>query len=137
VLGRGGPAFDTVILDAPATGHGLEMLRVPKVIVDAVPPSALRRDAERAWSMFKDPEQSGIVVVTLPEEMPVNETFELVSGLQNELELPIAKLIINATLPYLFEPDEWNELEGAQGLDPKVDGDRALLAGQRRSSRER
>jgi anion-transporting ArsA/GET3 family ATPase len=44
-----------VILDAPATGHGLDMLRVPKVILDVVPPGLLRRDAERAWALFQDP----------------------------------------------------------------------------------
>src|SRR5271169_1449130 len=47
--------YDVVILDAPATGHGLDMLRVPKVIVDVVPAGLLRRDAERAWTLFRDP----------------------------------------------------------------------------------
>ena len=40
--------YDLVILDAPATGHGVEMLRVPQVIVDVAPPGLLRREAERA-----------------------------------------------------------------------------------------
>ena len=66
----GGNQYDVVILDAPATGHGLDMLRVPKVIVDVVPPGLLRRDAERAWEMFKDPAMTAVVLVTLPEEMP-------------------------------------------------------------------
>ena len=47
-LPDGRPRFDVVLFDAPATGHGLDMLRVPKVIVDIVPPGILRRDAERA-----------------------------------------------------------------------------------------
>src|SRR4051812_9130081 len=41
----GRPRFDVVLLDAPATGHGLDMLRVPKTILDVVPPGILRRDA--------------------------------------------------------------------------------------------
>ncbi len=45
--------YDVVILDAPATGHGLDMLRVPKIILDVVPPGLLRRDAERAWALFQ------------------------------------------------------------------------------------
>ena len=44
--------YDVVILDAPATGHGLDMLRVPKIIVEVVPPGILRRDAEIARSLF-------------------------------------------------------------------------------------
>ena len=43
---RGANRFDVVLLDAPATGHGLDMLRVPKVILEVVPPGILRRDAE-------------------------------------------------------------------------------------------
>src|SRR5579872_4753182 len=66
----GSSKYDVVILDAPATGHGLDMLRVPKVIVDLVPPGLLRRDAERAWKMFQVPARSGVMLVTLPEEMP-------------------------------------------------------------------
>src|ERR1019366_1610938 len=71
----GSSAYDVVILDAPATGHGLDMLRVPRVILDIVPPGILRRDAERAWQMFQDPKTCAIVLVTLPEEMPTTETI--------------------------------------------------------------
>src|SRR5438067_296638 len=58
----GAPLYDVVILDAPATGHGLDMLRVPKVILDVVPPGLLRRDAERAWQLFQDPKTCGVVL---------------------------------------------------------------------------
>src|SRR5579859_1577404 len=74
-LPDGSPRYDVVILDAPATGHGLDMLRVPKVILDVVPPGLLRRDAERAWAMFRDPAACGVILVTLPEEMPTTETI--------------------------------------------------------------
>ncbi len=72
--------YDVVILDAPATGHGLDMLRVPKVIMDVVPPGLLRRDAERAVEMFRDPKTCAVVLVTLPEEMPTSETIEPRAG---------------------------------------------------------
>ena len=83
--------YDVVILDAPATGHGLDMLRVPKIILDVVPPGLLRRDAERAWKMFQDPETCAVVLVTLPEEMPTTETIELAKALRDELQLPIGQ----------------------------------------------
>ncbi|KYF51048.1 anion-transporting ATPase, partial [Sorangium cellulosum] len=79
LLPDGSHRFDVVLLDAPATGHGVDMLRVPKVILDVAPPGILRRDAEAAWAMFRDPARSGVVVVTLPEEMPATETVELVA----------------------------------------------------------
>ncbi len=131
--------YDVVILDAPATGHGLDMLRVPKVIVDVVPPGLLRRDAERAWNMFRDPETCGVVLVTIPEEMPTTETIELASALQDELGLSIARVVVNAVLPPLFSRVERDVLESltpppAAGSDA---GSSALLAARGRAIRER
>ncbi|MFN7700578.1 MAG: ArsA family ATPase, partial [Deltaproteobacteria bacterium] len=69
--------YDLVIVDAPATGHGLEMLRVPRIITEVAPPGLLRREAEEAVALFRDPARSGVVIVTLAEEMPVQESLEL------------------------------------------------------------
>jgi anion-transporting ArsA/GET3 family ATPase len=127
--------YDVVLLDAPATGHGLDMLRVPKVIVDIVPPGLLRRDAERAWAMFQDPVQSGVVLVTLPEEMPTTETIELAAALRDELHLPLDRVIVNGVLPPLFSREEQEALAalGPLGTGP---GDVALGAGRERAARE-
>ncbi len=128
--------YDVVILDAPATGHGLDMLRVPKVIIDVVPPGLLRRDAERAWALFQDPETSAIVLVTLPEEMPTTETIELARAL-TEMGLPIARVVVNAVLPPLFSRDERAALEALPRLDVRESGDDALAAARDRATRER
>ncbi|MBK8252353.1 MAG: ArsA family ATPase [Polyangiaceae bacterium] len=136
--------YDVILFDAPATGHGLDMLRVPKVILDVVPPGVLRRDADAAWAMFRDPKLSGVVVVTLPEEMPATETIELVNAIRNELHLPVLQTIVNGVLPQLFTDAERTELM----RDPKlleVDAPStsagqplgALVAGARRAVRER
>jgi anion-transporting ArsA/GET3 family ATPase len=133
----GAPKYDVVILDAPATGHGLDMLRVPKVIVDVVPPGLLRRDAERAWKMFQDPDQCGVVVVTLPEELPVTESVELCQALTTELLLPIEKLVVNCMLPPLFSKNERTVLEGLRVADDGTKETAALIAGKDRAIRER
>lgn len=135
-LPDGSNRFDVVLLDAPATGHGLDMLRVPKVIVDIVPPGILRRDADRAWAMFRDSHQSGVVVVTLPEDMPVNETVELVGSLESELQLPVAQVVVNGMLPPLFSAEERAELVKPRTLPAGEPGAAALGAGARRSFRE-
>ncbi len=127
--------YDTVILDAPATGHGLDMLRGPKVIVDVAPPGLLRREAARAWSLFSDPNQAGIVVVTLPEEMPVSETFELLDAVDRELHLPVAQVVVNGVLPPILSPAEREALL-RHGTDPAAPGDEALAVGARRAIRE-
>ncbi len=102
----GRPVYDVVLFDAPATGHGLDMLRVPKVILDVAPPGTLRHDAERAVALLRDPIQCGIVVVTLPEEMPVTETVELVHAIERELAMPVLRLVINGVIPPLFSDAE-------------------------------
>lgn len=136
-LKDGSSRFDVVLFDAPATGHGVDMLRVPKVIVDVVPPGILRRDAERAWKMFQDADQSGVVVVTQPEDMPTNETLELIDTLTGELDLPLARLVINTVLEPLFSEQERAELLKPRELDRARPGDEAIAGGIRRSIRER
>lgn len=128
--------YDVVILDAPATGHGLDMLRVPKIIVEIVPSGLLKRDAERAWTMFQDPAQTAVVLVTLPEEMPTSETIELAKALQGELHLPIGKIVVNGVLPPLFSKAERAAIEAAATGGDSA-GEAALAAARSRASRER
>ena len=133
----GRPRFDVVLFDAPATGHGLDMLRVPKVIVEIAPPGVLRSDAERAWEMFRDPARSGVVVVTLPEEMPTNESLELCAALQNELTLPIREVVVNSLLPRLFSRAQADALEQLGPLEHSTPARAVLDSGVRRATRER
>lgn len=137
----GSHRFDVVILDAPATGHGLDMLRVPKVIVEVVPTGLLRRDAERAWEMFQDPKRSAVVLVTLPEEMPTTETIELAHALRDDLKLPIGKVVVNMVLPPLFSKTERATLEASNVTMADASDDDApsigIAAGRSRAIRER
>ncbi len=134
---RGEPDYDLVIVDAPATGHALDMLRVPFVIENVAPPGMLRRDAARAVDMFRDPERSGAVLVTLPEYMPTSETIELSNALANELEIPVLHLVINRVLNVLFAEKERPVLESLPSEIAKNSGIRGLaVAGKRRALRE-
>ncbi len=98
--------YDLVILDAPATGHGLDMMRVPQVIVNVAPPGLLRREAERAIALFTDPTRCGAIVVTLPEDMPTNESIMLYRALEDELRIEVPALVVNQVLPQLFQKEE-------------------------------
>jgi anion-transporting ArsA/GET3 family ATPase len=136
--------FDVVLLDAPATGHGLDMLRVPKVILDVVPPGVLRRDAEAAWKMFQDPDQSGVLLVTLPEELPTTETIELCADIRGELALPVIGLVVNGVLDPLFSDAERDALLADPslldiGAPARASGtsESAVVAGARRAVREK
>jgi anion-transporting ArsA/GET3 family ATPase len=133
----GSPRFDVVVFDAPATGHGLDMLRVPKVILAAAPPGRLRTDAERALGFLRDPAKSGVVVVTLPEEMPTNETLELITALTVELGLPVAEIVANSVVESLFSEAESEALAGLAELDVTSRADAALGGAARRALAER
>ena len=74
---RGKPVWDTVVFDMPASGHSVTMLQVPKVIIDTVPEGPLTRDARIVHALLTDPARTAAVLVTLAEEMPVNEACEL------------------------------------------------------------
>jgi anion-transporting ArsA/GET3 family ATPase len=130
--------YDVVILDAPATGHGIDMLRVPKVILDVVPSGLLRRDAERAWHLFQDERSTAIVVVTLPEEMPTTETIEL-AGALSELGLRVGRIVVNCVLPRLFSDAEHAALEALPEADswaPKTPAERVVYEAKDRAARE-
>ena len=137
LLPDGTPRFDTVVFDAPATGHGIDMLRVPQVIIAAAPPGRLRADAERALAFLRDPSTSGVVVVSLPEEMPTNETLELLHSLRVDLGLPVAEVVVNSTLEPLFHEREVAFLEPFSELHPSSPGEAALLSAARRALSER
>ncbi len=68
----GGPAFDLAIVDAPATGHGLAMLSAPSTYASIARVGPVGRHAEKIDSFLRDAAQTGVLTVTLPEEMPVN-----------------------------------------------------------------
>lgn len=129
--------YDLVILDAPATGHGLDMLRVPKVIVDVAPPGLLRREAEDALALFRDPARCGVVLVTLAEDMPANETIELERAVVTELGMSPHTLVVNQVLPRLFTPAERDLVAGLAGaLDEGSPLHGLALAGRTRAIRE-
>jgi anion-transporting ArsA/GET3 family ATPase len=134
----GRPRYDLVILDAPATGHGLEMLRVPRVLLDVAPPGLLRREAERAWELLRDPVRAGVLIVTLAEDMPVNESVELYGALTGELGLPVAAVAVNGLVPKLFNPAEGDWVsQAAAASRPEELVHTLLTAGRRRYARER
>jgi hypothetical protein len=138
----GGHRFDVVLFDAPATGHGLDMLRVPRVILEVAPPGVLRRDAELAWKMFQDDAATSVVVVTLPEELPVSEALELSQSIEQELRLPLGAIVVNGAITPLFSEEERNQLAPLAAPDRTMAADsspaaQALHGAAVRATRER
>lgn len=112
--------WDLVVLDAPATGHAVQLLRVPSVLVDTVPGGPLRSDAEWMKALLVDPRHTGVVIVTLPEEMPVNEAIELDQQVREVLGMPRAALVVNAMPETRFTPAERERLAPLEDLPPPL-----------------
>ena len=100
---RGAPVWDTIVFDMPASGHSVSMLRVPWVIVETVPEGPLTRDARTIKSLLCDPARTSAVLVTLAEEMPVNEAIELEAKL-TALGVVPQQLLVNQMFPRHFPP---------------------------------
>ena len=98
---KGKPVWDTVVFDMPASGHSISMLRVPWVIVDTVPEGPLTRDARTIKALLTDPKRTATVLVTLAEEMPVNEAVELEGNL-TALGIVPQQLVANQIYPDRF-----------------------------------
>lgn len=103
---RGRPRWDLVIVDAPATGHAVQLLRVPSALVETVPGGPLRHDAEWMEAMLVDPRRTSLALVTLPEEMPVNEAIELDAQVRGVLGIHRGALFVNAMPEARFDAEE-------------------------------
>lgn len=100
---RRAPKIDTVILDAPATGHGIYLLTAPRLFAEAVREGPFEEIASAAARFVADPETSALVVVTLAEEMPVQEALELREALLEKFGRAPELLIANGLYPPLPE----------------------------------
>jgi anion-transporting ArsA/GET3 family ATPase len=118
-------AYDLVILDAPATGHGLAMLSAPHTYADIARVGPIRRQALKIHDFLTNPRQAGVLVVALPEEMPVNETLEFEERLRQEMKMKVDAVVANGLYPERFSGPEADQLASLDGQGPP--GARAAL----------
>ena len=117
--------YDFVVVDSPATGHGLGMLRAPRTFGDIARVGPIRHQADRI-DEFVVSDRTGVLAVALPEEMPVNETLEYRDELRS-FRGELDAVAVNALYPERFTDEEIASLNGHGG--PAV---RAALAEQHR-----
>jgi anion-transporting ArsA/GET3 family ATPase len=99
LAGPGAPDLDVVILDAPATGHGVALLAAPLLVADVIKNGPFAHMAGELAALIADPERSGIVVVTQAEEMPVEEAVELRAALRQRVQREPELLVVNGLYP--------------------------------------
>jgi anion-transporting ArsA/GET3 family ATPase len=98
---------DLILVDAPATGHAMTFLSSAQGLLDAARSGPVRTQAADVVDMLSDPERCQVTLVTLPEEMPVNEVVEAAYALEDRIGVSLGPVIVNSCLP----------------ADPRLDGD--------------
>lgn len=93
--------FEVVILDAPATGHGVSMLRAPLLVSEVVEGGPFGRIAADIAALVADPARCAVAVVTQAEEMPVHEALELRRAMAEQLDRQPDLLVVNSLYPAL------------------------------------
>jgi anion-transporting ArsA/GET3 family ATPase len=94
--------YDLVVVDAAATGHIVGQLTAPQAINDLVHVGQIREQTGWLADLLADRATTGLVIVTTPEEMPVNETIELVNRVRDDTRVDVAAVVVNRVLPELF-----------------------------------
>ncbi len=109
----GADKYDLVIVDSPAAGHGVGILRTPRTFAEIARVGPIAHQGRRISATIADPEFTGIVAVATAEEMPVNETVWLRDQLAAE-QLALDAVIVNARYPVRFTEAERAQLTTAR-----------------------
>jgi anion-transporting ArsA/GET3 family ATPase len=131
--------YDLVIVDAPATGHGVGFLQTPRTFAGIARVGPVHSQAQELDRFITDQQTTGVAIVSLPEEMPVNESASLEEQLGDQVGMAVDRVYMNAMYPERFGRDEASELEraleGAEG--PARAAVRAALSEHRRARSQR
>jgi anion-transporting ArsA/GET3 family ATPase len=100
------PRYDLIVVDAHATGHSLPLLGAPETFLRMVPVGPFADMAHRLRRLVTDKRRTAVAVVSMPEEMAINEAIELYRHLDEELKLPLTAPIVNAVPPQRLSSEE-------------------------------
>jgi anion-transporting ArsA/GET3 family ATPase len=108
-----GREYDLVIVDAPATGQGIGFLQTPRTFAGIARVGPIHAQAQELDRFITDHDQTGVAIIALPEEMPVNESASLEEQLSKEVGMAVDRVYMNALYPERFAKDDAKELERA------------------------
>lgn len=127
--------YDMVIVDGPATGHAVKLLRTPRNLTALVPGGPLGKTARRLVTLLGDRRRTKVVLVGLAEEMVVRETIETHEILTGDLILNVARPIVNRVFPRHFSTAEAAQIAKHADGGPLYDAARFALASRREAER--
>jgi anion-transporting ArsA/GET3 family ATPase len=118
--------YDTVVVDASASGHIVSQLAAPQAINQLVQVGLVRQQTGWMLDILGDPARTGAVVVATPAEMPVTETLELTERIAEETSVDLAGVVVNRVLPELFGRGEEEVFEQLEQPEAELALDKAL-----------
>jgi anion-transporting ArsA/GET3 family ATPase len=105
-----GRKYDLVIVDAPATGHGIGFLQTPRTFAAIARVGPIHSQAQQLNRLITDQDHTGTAIVALPEEMPVNESAALEHDLRVEVGVAVDRIYVNGLYPERFSKGEAERL---------------------------
>jgi anion-transporting ArsA/GET3 family ATPase len=128
------PRYDLVLVDAPATGHSLPLLATARTLMEMMPIGPIGRTARDVNRVLADARRTAVVIVTILEEMAVNEAIEIAAGLLRGGAVAVGPVIANAFWPDRFTAEEvrWLLSSGLDPSDPLVAAGRYHVEKRRR-----
>ena len=109
--------YDLVIVDAPATGQGIGFLQTPRMFAGIARVGPIHSQAEQLDALITDHGKTGVAIVALPEEMPVNESALLEGELRDHVGVAVDRVYLNALYPERFSKQEAEQLAGLAEAD--------------------
>ena len=104
--------YDLVLVDAPATGHGIGFMQTPRTFASIARVGPIHAQAEAIGAFITDAKQTGAAIVSLPEEMAVNESELLERELTEEVGVAVDRVYMNGMYPERISDDEAERLRG-------------------------
>jgi anion-transporting ArsA/GET3 family ATPase len=134
-----GREYDLVIVDAPATGHGVGFLQTPRTFAGIARVGPIHNQAQALDRYITQHETTGAVIVSMPEEMPVNESAALERQLTEEVGVQVDRVYMNAMYPERFSDEEAAKLERVLEISegPAHAAVRAAVSEHRRAGSQR
>lgn len=118
----GKPRWDPIVVDLDATGHAIMLLNLPRVMDGLIGDGPMRSLIDGFSALLSDPRRTVLSLVTLPRELPAQETLELFERLDSDHDVPLGALIVNQvpTTPLPADAGEaYDELRSRVGDQPE------------------
>jgi anion-transporting ArsA/GET3 family ATPase len=115
---KGLGSYDLVVLDGPASGHGVGMLRTPRTFAEIARVGPIASQARKVVALLEDPARSAVVAVALPAELSISETLDLEARVTGAVGRPLDAVVVNGVLPRRFSAADVDRLMGSDGAVP-------------------